>query len=409
MTVTVSGSAAPAPPPAPSRPAPAARTEPGPTDRRVIAIAVAFQLAGSLGFFAVMSHLVGHLRHDVGLMAGTIGLVLGVRVGLQYALLLPVGAITDAIGVRRTGTIACAVRAGGFALLATADGVGTLLCAATAIAAGGALYHPAGQSLLASLHPARRSGGFGAYIATQHLATIAGPPLGLGLLALGHGFTVVAATGAALWGLAAVLFLLLPLRAAEKRGVPRFRDVFAGVGTVVRDRRFLMFALMTAPTTLLATHIMTAVPLLGFGSAAVTVCMCVLAVAAASAQPVVASGGRGERPWMLRAGLLCAAGAFAVLAVLDGTQTGPLVVAAVLNGTANGIVQPCIFQRVARHAPRERFGSYYGVLAFCGGMFACAGDLVMGRLYDLGPTAATAALLGVGALALVSAAGTKGP
>lgn len=379
-----------------------------PSGRRVIVTVVAIQLASCLGYFSVMAHLVAHLRHDLGLLAGTVGLILGIRVGLQFALLLPVGAITDTLGARRTGTIACALRALGFALLGTTEGVGTLLCAATVLAAGGALYNPATQSLLAGVGPARRPGGFAAYVAAQHIATVAGPPLGLALLALGAGFAPLAGTAAVLWAVAGALFLLVPQHG--KKPVPaRFRDVFTGVRLVLGDRTFLLFALLTAPSTLLANHIMTAVPLLGFTSGAATLCFCVLAAVAAAAQPFVAAGRRGERPWVLRLGLLCAAAAFFVLAPLDGTQTGPLMLAGVLNGVANGLIQPAIFQRAARHAPSERFGSYYGVLAFCSGMFASGGDLVIGRLFDLGPMAAAVALTGVGACALAAASGVRGP
>jgi MFS family permease len=113
-----------------------------PTGRRVVVTVVAIQLACCLGFFSVMAHLVAHLRHDLGLMAGTAGLILGARTGLQFALLLPVGALTDLIGARRTGVIACVLRAAGFALLGTAESVGALLCAAVVIAVGGALYPP---------------------------------------------------------------------------------------------------------------------------------------------------------------------------------------------------------------------------------------------------------------------------
>ncbi len=84
------------------------------------------------------------------------------------------------------------------------------------------------------------------------------------------------------------------------------------------------------------------------------------------------------------------------------------MIAAVLNGVANGLIQPSIFQRVTRHAPAERFGSYYGVLAFCAGMFSFAGELVIGQLFDLGPVGATAALTGVGASALVAAIALRG-
>lgn len=396
MTVSV-------PAPAVSPPAPPA----DPSGRRVIVPVVAIQLAASLGFFAVMAHLVAHLRHDLGLLAGTVGLVLGVRVGLQFALLLPVGAVTDLLGARRTGVISCAVRAVGFVMLGSAGSVGALLGAAVALAVGGALYNPAGHSLLASVGPAARSGGFAAYVAAQHLATVAGPPMGLLLLGTGSGFALLTGTAAALWVVAGFLFLFVP-RSGEKKAPARPRDVLAGVRAVLGDRVFLYFALLTAPTTLLATHIMTAVPLLGFRPAVATLCFSLLAMVAAAVQPFVAVRRRGERPWVLRTGLLCAAAGFFVLAALDGTQQGPLMVAAVLNGVANGLVQPSVFQRTARRAPPERFGSYYGVLAFCAGMFSFAGDLVIGRLFDLGPAGAAWALTGVGACALLAAAGTAG-
>ncbi|MES9609672.1 MFS transporter [Actinomadura sp. NPDC000929] len=393
----------PAPAPAPPGPPPAPAANP--SDRRVVAVVVAIQLAASLGFFAVMAHLVAHLRHDLGLLAGTVGLVLGVRVGLQFALLLPVGAVTDLLGARRTGMISCAVRALGFAGLGFAGSVGALLCAAVAIAVGGALYNPAGHSLLASVGPAGRSGGFAAYVAAQHLATVAGPPMGLLLLGTGSGFALLTGVAAALWVVAGVLFLLVP-RSGRRSSTARPRDVLAGVRAVLADRAFLYFALLTAPTTLLATHIMTAVPLLGFTPAVATLSFSLLAMVAAAVQPLVAVRRRGERPWVLRTGLLCAAAGFFVLAALDGTRPGPLMLAAVLNGVANGLVQPSVFQRTARRAPPECFGSYYGVLAFCAGMFSFAGDLVIGRLFDLGPAGAAWALTGVGACALLAVACT---
>lgn len=386
-----------------------------PSGRRVVVTVVAIQLAACLGFFSVMAHLVAHLRHDLGLLAGTVGLILGARTGLQFALLLPVGALTDLLGARRTGVIACVVRAAGFALLGVAEGVGALLCAAVVLAVGGALYNPAAQSLLAAAGPAHRAGGFAAYVAAQHVATVAGPPVGLVLIGLGPGFALLTGVAAVMWAVAGALFLLLPRPSrppAGASGAARVArpllGVWSGVRRVLGDRTFLLFALLTAPTTLLANHIMTAVPLLGFGSGAATLCFCVLAAMAAAAQPFVAAGRRGERPWVLRAGLLCAAAAFFVLAPLDGTELGPLLLAAVLNGVANGLIQPSIFQRVTRHAPAEWFGSYYGVLAFCAGMFSFGGEMAVGRLFDLGSAGATAALAGVGAVALVAAFGVQG-
>ncbi|GAA0239175.1 hypothetical protein GCM10009527_039710 [Actinomadura nitritigenes] len=390
-------------------PAPAgARSAGRPSDRRLITTVVAIQLASSLGFFAVMAHLVAYLRHDLGLLAGAVGLILGVRVGLQSALLLPVGAITDLLGARRTGAIACVLRALGFVLLGTVDGVGPLLCAAVVLAAGGALYNPAAQCLLAGVGPDRRSRGFAGYVATQHVATVFGPVMGLAVLSGGRGFTPLAATAAALWTIGGVLFLLVP-HGGRRPAVRRRRELSAGVRAVFGDRSFLLFALAASPTTLLANGMLTAVPLLDFTPAAATLCFCVLAAVAAAAQPFVAAGHRGERPWVLRLGLLCAAAAFCVLAPLDGTQTVPLLIAAVLNGVSNGLIQPAVFQRTARHAPAGHFGAYYGVLQSAAGLFSFAGELLIGRLFDLGAVAATAALTGLGAFALAAAIGVRDP
>lgn len=372
--------------------------------RRVIVTVVAVQFACCLGVFAVAAHVVAHMRHDLGAAASTVGLVLGTQIGVQYALLLPVGAVTDLVGARRMGAVACALRALGLVLLGTADGTGGLVLAAVVQGMGAALYNPAAQSLLAGVDSDRRSSGFAAYVAAQHIATVAGPPAGLALLFLGP-FSLLTGTAAVLWAAAGLLFLSLPDRVTEP-AAHVFRDIAAGVRTVVRDRAFLRLAVTAVPTTLLANHIMVAVPLLGFASGAATVGFCVLAAVAAAAQPFVAAGRRGERPWVLRVGLLCSAAAFFVLAPLDGTQVGPLMLAAVLNGVANGLIQPTVFQRTTLYAGPGRFGSYYGILQSAAGLFAFAADLVIGRLFDLGPKGATTALIAVGASALAALAAT---
>ncbi|GAA3945470.1 MFS transporter [Actinomadura viridis] len=394
-------------------PPPAARTS---GDGQVITLMVVIQAAIALGFFAVMAHVVAHLRDGLGLTAGTIGLVLGLRVGVQYALLLPVGALTDLLGAARAGVVACALRAAGFALLGTAKGLPELVAAAVLLGAGGALFHPAAQSVLAGLSPERRARGFAAYIATQHAAAVAGPPLGLALLALGagvmgspDGFGLLAGAAATAWTLSAGLFLLLrrhlPRRDRGAGGrAPDAMAAFRGVRAVAGDRTFLLFVLATAPTTLLVDQAMTVVPLKGFSPEAATLFFCVLAASAAAAQPWVASRRRGERPWVLRCGLLLGGASYLVLVPLDGADPGPgWMLAAVLGGLASGLVQPALFQRVARHATPERFGTHFGVLSFLHGTFAFAGGLVVGRLFDLGAPGATLALAGLAALGAAAA------
>ncbi|MDF2706672.1 MAG: hypothetical protein K0R62_2324 [Nonomuraea muscovyensis] len=468
---------------------PAAREREAAADRRVVAVLVGVQLTAALGFHAAMAHVVAHLRFDLGLLAGTIGLVLGVRLVVQYGLYLPVGALTDLIGPAPAGLLACVLRAAGFALLGAAEGVAGLLVSAVLLGAGGALFHPANRSLLAGVAPVTRSRAFAAYMVTGQLAAVAGPPIGLlltagalgGLLSppapagssepvgsdeligLGGGlpgaagpeggFGVLAGVAAVAWIAAAVLFALLhrlqvpatgtpvsgtpvsgtpvsgtPVpergairRAVTRRGAVRLRSraaqaaggVAGGVAAVLRDRAFVRFSLVTAPSTLLVTQPVTVVPLRGIGEEHTTLYLCAAALVAAAVQPLVAARRRAERRWAIPAGLLCSAAGYALLIPATGSagaDVGGLAAAAVCGGLAVGLLEPSIFQRTVRQAPPGRSGAYFGVINFVSGMVAFAGGLAVGRLFDAGPAGATAALAALASLAALSAGWTaRGP
>ncbi len=356
------------------------------SDRVIVGVVLGVQLAASLGFFAVMSHVVVHLRHDLGLLAGTVGLVLGLRIGLQYALYLPAGVLTDRVGAARTGALACVLRAAGFALLGSASGLPTLLGAAVLLATGGALFHPAAQSLLAGVTARRRA--FAGYVATGQAAAVAGPPLGL-LVTFSH----LALGAAVLWTTAALLFLAL-------RGPTTTASGTAGRGHLrpaLRDRAFLRLALVLSPTTLLIEQMATAVPMLGSGRAAVTVYLCVLATVAAMIQPFIAR--RADRPAILRASMLATASAFALLLVANPLA---FLAAACLAGIATGAMQPAVFHSIVRHAPARAVGVHLGLAAFASGALAFTGNLLLGHAFEA--DAAPAALLALAALALTSAA-----
>ncbi|MEV4068042.1 MFS transporter, partial [Nonomuraea dietziae] len=155
-------------------------------DRRTVVVVVAIQAAISLGYFAAMAHVVIHLRVDLGLAAGLIGLVLALRNLVQHTLSLPVGALVDVLGPVRIGILACLLRAAGFALLGTVSSLPWLVAAAVLLGAGGALFHPAAQSLLAGLAERRRARGYAAYMMTLQIAAVLGPALGLALLNVGY-------------------------------------------------------------------------------------------------------------------------------------------------------------------------------------------------------------------------------
>jgi hypothetical protein len=380
-------------------------------DRQVIAVVVAVQVAAALGYYAVMGHIVAHLRNDTGLLAGTIGLVLGTRFLVQSALQPLLGALIDVLGALRTGAFACALRVASFALLATADGPLGLFGAACLLGAGGSLYVPAVQAVIAGTSPARRAGGFAAYLVAGQVTAVVAPLAGLAVLK-GGGFGPLAVVGARCWAIAGGLFLWLHLR---RRGVDRVVSrrgagtaTLRGVATVVRDRVFLRFAVATAASILLAGETTTVVPLKGFGSAWTTVFFCAAALATAVVQPWCAAGSRADRPRVLQVGLLMMGACYLTLLPLDGDGSVPqitgLVAAAALAGAGQGLMQSSVFQSIARYAPAERVGAYLGVSSFISGMVVFAGDPVVGALFDAGPVGTTAALAALTLLGPVSAA-----
>ncbi|MFB4276839.1 MFS transporter [Nonomuraea sp. MTCD27] len=370
-------------------------------DRRTVAVVVAIQAAISLGYFAAMTHVVIHLRVDLGLAAGLIGLVLALRNLVQHTLSLPVGALVDVLGPVRIGMVACLLRAAGFALLGTVSSLPWLVVAAVLLGTGGALFHPAAQSLLAGLAERRRARGYAAYAMTLQVAAVLGPVLGLALLSVGY--WLVALTAAALWAGAAFLFSLV-------RHVPRVRvgsGVVSGVRTVLRDRVFLWFAAVSTPAVLLTDQSSVVVPLGGVDAGPVTVFSCVLAMVSAAVQPWYAVPGRADRPRVLRVGLLLAAGGHLLLAAGAGGGLTGLVVVAVLHGLADGLLQPAVFQTIARLAPPARFGAYLGVQTFLSGLFAFAGGIAVGWSFDRGPSGATAALVVLALTGCAAAACTR--
>ncbi|MFI6501794.1 MFS transporter [Nonomuraea typhae] len=366
--------------------------------RRVIAAMVCVQLAAALGYYAVMAHLVTHLRDDVGLLAGTIALVLGLRVAVQYALFLPFGWLVDRIGPGLAGSAACVLRVAAFTLLGLADGLGGFVTGAVLLAIGGALFHPAAQSLLAALPERVRPGGFGTYVVAGQVAAVAGPPVGLMLLS--GGFVLVASVSAAAWAVSAVLFWRLRRLGGARSEGPM---LVPGVAEVLRDRAFLRFAVVTAPGTLLASQVVSVVPLTVGDAGLITVFLCTVAVATAGVQPLAAR--RATRPWVMRAGMLFFGAGYLLLAAVPVTP-GVLVAAAVLNGLGNGLTTPAAFQTIVRYAPEGRIGVYNGLYAFMSGLAAFFAGLAVGRLFDAG--AVPAALLGLAALGALSAVATPG-
>lgn len=378
------------------------------------------QLVFNVGFFAVVPFLAGILRADFALAGTAVGLVLGLRTAAQQGLFLFGGTLADRFGARTLILVGCAVRVAGFSLLAWStagagdDGVrlGVFIAGTVLTGMGGALFSPALETLVAradAAHapraPRARQTTLFALLAVFGEAGAAIGPLA-GALLLGWGFPAVAISGAVLFTLVAIaLWRLLPRDPGRPghgdRAPAPPRDAFA----VLRDRRFVTLALLASVNLLAYNQLYLGMPVeldrVGAGPAALALLFAGVSVLTIGLQlPVARLSARiGERR-ALRAGYLLLSAAFATLAVAAPltpaagfASLGPVAVATALLTLGHLVLTPLVLSLVPRFGEPRHWGSYFGLLATCGGVSVLVGNTLLGGLYAHAATAAPAAAL----------------
>lgn len=160
------------------------------------------QLTINLGFYMLMPYLAAHLSGTLALAAWAVGLILGMRNLSQQGMFLVGGALADRLGYRPLIIAGCALRTIGFAALAFADTLPTLLAASAATGLAGALFNPAVRAYLAAESGERRVEAFALFNVFYQAGILLGPLIGLALTAVAFPITCL---------VAAVLFAALTL------------------------------------------------------------------------------------------------------------------------------------------------------------------------------------------------------
>ncbi|MGZ5396525.1 MAG: MFS transporter, partial [Mycobacterium sp.] len=160
------------------------------------------QFGINLGFYMLMPYLAGYLAGPLGLAAWAIGLVLGVRNFSQQGMFIVGGTLADRLGFKPLIVAGCILRTGGFALLVVADSLPAVLIASAATGFAGALFNPAVRAYLAADSGPRRVEAFATFNIFYQAGILAGPLVGLALLALD--FRIVAASAAAVFAILTV-------------------------------------------------------------------------------------------------------------------------------------------------------------------------------------------------------------
>jgi len=111
---------------------------------------------------------------EFGLTPAVIGLVVGASYGLTGVGALPAGLLADAYSAKRLVLLCIAGMAGGFGLLATAQGLPTIVVGLLVWGAASSVYHPAGLALI-SKGVSERGRGFALHGMAGNVGIAAGP------------------------------------------------------------------------------------------------------------------------------------------------------------------------------------------------------------------------------------------
>ncbi|MBY8856808.1 MFS transporter [Nocardia sp. CA2R105] len=216
------------------------------------------QFGINLGFYMLMPYLAGYLSGPVGLAAWAVGLVLGVRNFSQQGMFLLGGTLADRLGYKPLIVAGCLLRTVGFALLVFATSLPGLIIASAATGFAGALFNPAVRAYLAAESGERRVEAFAVFNIFYQAGILAGPLVGLALIAVD--FRVTAGAAAAVFGALTVAQLFaLPTRRADTASEKT--SVLHDWRSVASNRRFVAFAAAMIGSYVLSFQVYLALPL----------------------------------------------------------------------------------------------------------------------------------------------------
>ncbi|ASN41067.1 MFS transporter [Arthrobacter sp. 7749] len=377
-----------------------------PRVRSGVHVLLGTQMLFNIGFYAVVPFLALVLTEDFGLAGAAVGLILGVRTFAQQGLFIVGGTLADRFGARSVILVGCAVRALGFFTLAASLFTGSpilwLFIAGTLLTGfGGALFSPGLSVLVAAAettrrddsHPASQRVTLFAWLSiTGEIGAVVGPLVGAALW--GWGFATVAGLGAAFFvGIGVLLWRTLGNSPRTATSHARATETSRPSWGSLRDRHFIAFAGLHAVDLLAYNQLYLAIPLeLGRAEVATQFLGLVFAwvsvLTLALQLPISWLAARVGAPAALRMGYILGALGFCTLGApgmfSPDHKIGPAIILAAVTLLALGhmTAHPTALGLIPRIAGARPVGSYYGLLATCGGIAVLLGNLLIGGLLN---------------------------
>ena len=351
------------------------------------------QFGINVGFYMLMPYLAGYLAGPLGLAAWAVGLVLGVRNFSQQGMFIVGGTLADRLGYKPLIVAGCLLRTGGFALLIFATSLPMVLIASAATGFAGALFNPAVRAYLAADSGERRLDAFAMFNVFYQAGILAGPLIGLALVAVDFRVT---AFGAAL--VFAVLTIAQLCALPQHNADPRTEatSVLDNWRVVLGNRAFLLFSVAMAASYVLSFQIYLALPLQAsalVGAESQTVLVSVLFVVSGL---VTVLGQMPITRWLsvrwgtgrsLALGMSILAVAFVPLLVLPDSQTSgvvPAVVALLVTTTVLAVGTAAVFpfemDTVVSLSRARLVATHYGFYNTIVGVGILSGNVATGSI-----------------------------
>lgn len=349
------------------------------------------QFGINLGFYMLMPYLAGYLAGPLGLAAWVIGLVLGVRNFSQQGMFIVGGTLADRFGYKPLIVAGCLLRTVGFGLLIVAHTLPVLVIASAATGFAGALFNPAVRAYLADDSESRRLEAFALFNVFYQAGILAGPLVGLVLMAVD--FRIAAAAAAVVFAVLTIAQLFaLPQHSSAALEKTSVVDDWRGV---LANRSFMCFAVAMIGSYVLNFQVYLALPL--HAAAIVPDRSAVLVAAVFVVSAVVAVGGQLRltgwfaRRWgngrSLVIGMSILAASFVPLVIVPDTgrfgTTGAviaLLAAAALLAVGSAAVFPFEMDTVVSLAGGRLVATHYGFYNTIVGVGILVGNLATGSL-----------------------------
>ncbi|WP_333895289.1 MFS transporter [Mycolicibacterium gadium] len=350
------------------------------------------QFGINLGFYMLMPYLAGYLAGPLGLAAWAIGLVLGVRNFSQQGMFIVGGTLADRLGYKPLIVAGCLLRTGGFALLAFAQSLPTVLIASAATGFAGALFNPAVRAYLAADAGERRLEAFAVFNIFYQAGILLGPLVGVALMVFDFRITALAAA-IVFAALTVAQLMALPQHSADE--VLEKTSIIDDWRTVVRNRSFLLFAVAMIGSYVLSFQVYLTLPLQAKYLAPHRETVLVAAIFAVSGVVAVAGQLRITRWFAARwgsghslvIGMMVLAISFVPLAVLPdadrfGTAAavGALIVSAGLLAVGSAAVFPFEMDTVVSLSNGRLVATHYGFYNTIIGVGILFGNLAAGSI-----------------------------